>query len=59
MNTGVILGLSGLLETPETAGRYQKAKLSAAMAVTESKTRAWEELNKALENDFWVAAKEF
>ncbi|TWW81779.1 hypothetical protein D4764_01G0015940 [Takifugu flavidus] len=43
--------------TPEAADRYRQAKRSAAMAVTEAKTRAWEEFGEAMENDFRTASK--
>ncbi|TWW77428.1 hypothetical protein D4764_12G0008180 [Takifugu flavidus] len=45
--------------TPEAADRYQRAKRSAATAVAEAKTRAWEEFGEAMENDFRTAAKRF
>ncbi|KAK0151763.1 Craniofacial development protein 2 [Merluccius polli] len=45
--------------TPEAAGRYRQAKRSAAMAVTEAKTRTWEEFGEAMENDFRTASKRF
>ncbi|KAK0147743.1 hypothetical protein N1851_012563 [Merluccius polli] len=38
--------------TPEAAGRYRQAKRSAAVAVTEAKTRTWEEFGEAMKNDF-------
>ncbi|TWW54144.1 hypothetical protein D4764_0165650 [Takifugu flavidus] len=38
--------------TPEAADRYWQAKRRAATAVAEAKTRAWEELDEAMENDF-------
>ncbi|KAK0154873.1 putative uncharacterized transposon-derived protein F52C9.6 [Merluccius polli] len=43
--------------TPEAAGRYRQAKRSAAVAVTEAKTRTWEEFGEAMENDFRTASK--
>ncbi|KAK0151552.1 hypothetical protein N1851_007152 [Merluccius polli] len=45
--------------TPEAAGRYRQAKRSAAVAVTEAKTRTWEEFGEAMENDFRMASKRF
>ncbi|KAK0132400.1 Craniofacial development protein 2 [Merluccius polli] len=45
--------------TPEAAGRYWQAKRSAAVAVTEAKTRTWEEFGEAMENDFRTASKRF
>ncbi|KAK0144605.1 Craniofacial development protein 2 [Merluccius polli] len=45
--------------TPEAAGRYRQAKRSAAVAVTEAKTRTWEEFGEAMENDFQMASKRF
>ncbi|KAK0154053.1 Craniofacial development protein 2 [Merluccius polli] len=45
--------------TPEAAGRYRQAKRSAAVAVTEAKTRTWEEFGEAMENDFRTASKRF
>ena len=45
--------------TPEAAGRYRQAKQSAAVAVTEAKTRTWEEFGEAMENDFRTASKRF
>ena len=44
--------------TPEAAGSRQ-AKRSAAVAVTEAKTRTWEEFGEAMENDFQTASKRF
>ncbi|TWW61643.1 hypothetical protein D4764_04G0002900 [Takifugu flavidus] len=46
-------------ETPEAADRYRQAKRSAATAVAEAKTRAWEEFDEAMENDFRTASKRF
>ncbi|TWW59255.1 hypothetical protein D4764_06G0007850 [Takifugu flavidus] len=43
--------------TPEAADGYRCAKRSAAMAVAEAKTRAWEEFGEAMENDFQTASK--
>ncbi|TWW77601.1 hypothetical protein D4764_12G0009910 [Takifugu flavidus] len=45
--------------TPEAADGYRRAKRSAAMAVAEAKTRAWEEFCEAMENDFRTASKRF
>ena len=45
--------------TQEVAGRYRQAKRSAAAAVTEAKTRTWEEFGEAMENDFQRASKRF
>ena len=45
--------------TPEAADRYRQAKRSAASAVTEAKTRTWEEFGEAMENDFRTASKKF
>ncbi|TWW59301.1 Transposon TX1 uncharacterized 149 kDa protein ORF 2 [Takifugu flavidus] len=45
--------------TPEAADRYRQAKRSAATAVAEAKTRAWEEFGEAMENDFQTASKRF
>ncbi|KAK0150407.1 Craniofacial development protein 2 [Merluccius polli] len=45
--------------TLEEAGRYQQAKRSATVAVTEAKTRTWEEFGEAMENDFQTASKRF
>ncbi|KAK0143194.1 Craniofacial development protein 2 [Merluccius polli] len=45
--------------TPEAAGRYRQAKRSADVAVTEAKTRTWEEFGEAMENDFRTASKRF
>ncbi|TWW74363.1 Sodium- and chloride-dependent GABA transporter ine [Takifugu flavidus] len=42
----------GACGTPEAADRYPQAKWSAATAVAEAKTRAWEEFGEAMENDF-------
>ncbi|TWW77036.1 hypothetical protein D4764_12G0004260 [Takifugu flavidus] len=43
--------------TPEAVDRYRQAKRSSATAVTEAKTRAWEEFGEAMENDFRMASK--
>ncbi|TWW62932.1 hypothetical protein D4764_04G0015790, partial [Takifugu flavidus] len=43
--------------TPEAADGYRHAKRSAATAVAEAKTRAWEEFGEAMENDFRTASK--
>ncbi|TWW74365.1 R2 Retrovirus-related Pol polyprotein from type I retrotransposable element [Takifugu flavidus] len=45
--------------TPEAADGYRHAKRSAATAVAEAKTRAWEEFGEAMENDFQTASKRF
>ena len=45
--------------TPEAAGRYRQAKRIAAVAVTEAKTRTWEEFGEAMKNDFQAASKRF
>ena len=37
----------------------RQAKRSAAVAVTEAKTRTWEEFGEAIENDFRTASKRF
>ncbi|TWW60792.1 hypothetical protein D4764_05G0008820 [Takifugu flavidus] len=42
--------------TPEAADRYRQAKWSAATAVAEPKTQAWEEFGEAMENDFRTAS---
>ncbi|TWW66922.1 hypothetical protein D4764_20G0009540 [Takifugu flavidus] len=47
---------------PELTGGYQRywqAKRSAATAVAEAKTWAWEEFGEAMENDFRTASKRF
>ncbi|TWW53743.1 hypothetical protein D4764_0109230 [Takifugu flavidus] len=43
--------------TPEAADGYRRAKRSAATAVAEAKTRAWEEFGEAMENYFRMASK--
>ncbi|TWW59887.1 hypothetical protein D4764_06G0014170 [Takifugu flavidus] len=43
--------------TPEAPDRYRQAKRSAATAVAEAKTRAWEEFGEPMENDFRTASK--
>uniref|UniRef100_A0A674P165 Reverse transcriptase domain-containing protein n=1 Tax=Takifugu rubripes TaxID=31033 RepID=A0A674P165_TAKRU len=45
--------------TPEAADGYRQARHSAATAVAEPKTRAWEEFGEAMESDFWTASKRF
>ncbi|TWW74022.1 hypothetical protein D4764_14G0000230 [Takifugu flavidus] len=45
--------------TPAAADGYRRAKRSAATAVAEAKTRAWEEFGEAMENDFRTASKRF
>ncbi|TWW53877.1 R2DM Retrovirus-related Pol polyprotein from type II retrotransposable element [Takifugu flavidus] len=45
--------------TPEAADGYRRAKRSAATAVAEAKTRAWEEFGEDMENDFRTASKRF
>ncbi|TWW54485.1 hypothetical protein D4764_0145930 [Takifugu flavidus] len=45
--------------TPEEADGYRRAKRSAATAVAEAKTRAWEEFGEAMKNDFRTASKRF
>ncbi|TWW57328.1 hypothetical protein D4764_07G0000470 [Takifugu flavidus] len=45
--------------TPEAADRYRQAKRSAATALAEAKTWAWEEFGEAMENDFQTASKRF
>ncbi|TWW78160.1 R2DM Retrovirus-related Pol polyprotein from type II retrotransposable element [Takifugu flavidus] len=50
--------------TPEAADRYWQAKRSAATAVAEATTQAWEEFGEeefgeAMENDFRTASKRF
>ena len=45
--------------TPEAAGRYRRAKRDAASAVSEAKTRVWEEFGEAMENDFRLAPRRF
>ncbi|TWW57009.1 hypothetical protein D4764_08G0009960 [Takifugu flavidus] len=45
--------------TPEAADRYWQAKRSAATAVAEAKTRAWEEFSEAMEHDFGTTLKRF
>ncbi|TWW80691.1 hypothetical protein D4764_01G0005060 [Takifugu flavidus] len=45
--------------TPEAADGYRQAKRSAATAVAEAKTRAWEEFGEAMENDFRTTSKRF
>ncbi|TWW59217.1 General transcription factor II-I repeat domain-containing protein 2 [Takifugu flavidus] len=48
-----------LLACGTPADRYRQAKRSAATAVAEAKTRAWEEFGEAMENDFQTASKRF
>lgn len=43
--------------SPEAADRYRQTKQIAATLVTETKTRDWKELGKAMENDFWTSSK--
>ncbi|TWW74493.1 hypothetical protein D4764_14G0004960 [Takifugu flavidus] len=43
--------------TPDATDRYRQTKRSAATAVAEAKTRAWEEFGEAMENDFRMASK--
>ena len=38
--------------TPEAADGYWQAKQNVAVAVSEAKTRAWEEFGEVIENDF-------
>uniref|UniRef100_A0A8C6WSG0 Endonuclease/exonuclease/phosphatase domain-containing protein n=2 Tax=Neogobius melanostomus TaxID=47308 RepID=A0A8C6WSG0_9GOBI len=45
--------------TPEAAERYRQAKRAAARAVTEAKTRVWEEFGEAMEEDYRSASKRF
>ncbi|TWW52999.1 R2DM Retrovirus-related Pol polyprotein from type II retrotransposable element, partial [Takifugu flavidus] len=45
--------------TPAAADGYRRAKRSAATAVAEAKTRAWEEFGEDMENDFRTASKRF
>jgi len=45
--------------TLEAADGYRRAKRSAASAVAEAKTWAWEEFGEAMENNFWTALKRF
>ena len=45
--------------TPEAAGRYRQAKRAAASAVSEAKTRVWEEFGEAMEKDFRLAPRRF
>ncbi|TWW73543.1 hypothetical protein D4764_15G0009370 [Takifugu flavidus] len=42
-----------------SADRYRQTKRSAATAVAEAKTQAWEEFSEAMENDFRTASKRF
>ena len=43
----------------EAADGYRRAKRSAAVVVTEAKTRAWEEFGEAMEEDYRSAPKRF
>ncbi|XP_078030984.1 uncharacterized protein LOC144466919 [Epinephelus lanceolatus] len=45
--------------SPEAADGYRRAKRSAAAAVAEAKTRAWEEFSEAMEKDYRSAPKRF
>ena len=45
--------------TPEAADGYRQAKRAAAGAVSEVKTRVWEEFGEAMEEDYWSASKKF
>ncbi|KAK0136738.1 LINE-1 reverse transcriptase [Merluccius polli] len=54
-----LTGFNYLIIKKETAGRYRQAKRSAAVEVTEAKTRTWEEFGEAMENDFRTASKRF
>ena len=45
--------------THEATDRYRQVKQSAAGAVAEAKTQAWEEFGEAVENDFRTALKRF
>ncbi|TWW61044.1 hypothetical protein D4764_05G0011340 [Takifugu flavidus] len=45
--------------THEAADGYRRAKRSAATAVAEAKTRAWEEFGEVIENDFRTTSKRF
>ncbi|MDG2555341.1 reverse transcriptase domain-containing protein [Vibrio parahaemolyticus] len=45
--------------SPEAADGYRRAKRSAAAAVVEAKTRAWEEFGEAMEEDYRSAPKRF
>uniref|UniRef100_A0A671WJG1 Reverse transcriptase domain-containing protein n=1 Tax=Sparus aurata TaxID=8175 RepID=A0A671WJG1_SPAAU len=45
--------------TPEAADGYRQAKRAAARAVSEAKTRVWEEFGEAMEKDYRSASKKF
>jgi len=45
--------------SPETADGYLEARRAAASAVTEAKTRVWEEFGEAMEKDFRLASRKF
>lgn len=45
--------------SPEAADGYRRAQRSAAAAVVEAKTRAWEEFSEATEEDYRSAPKRF
>uniref|UniRef100_A0A671UNG7 Reverse transcriptase domain-containing protein n=2 Tax=Sparus aurata TaxID=8175 RepID=A0A671UNG7_SPAAU len=45
--------------TPEAADGYRQAKRAAARAVSEAKTRVWEEFGEAMEEDYRSASKKF
>uniref|UniRef100_A0A671UIZ1 Endonuclease/exonuclease/phosphatase domain-containing protein n=1 Tax=Sparus aurata TaxID=8175 RepID=A0A671UIZ1_SPAAU len=45
--------------TPEAADGYRQAKHAAARAVSEAKTRVWEEFGEAMEEDYRSASKKF
>uniref|UniRef100_A0A671TEK4 Reverse transcriptase domain-containing protein n=1 Tax=Sparus aurata TaxID=8175 RepID=A0A671TEK4_SPAAU len=45
--------------TPEAADGYWQAKRAAALAVSEAKTRVWEEFGEAMEEDYRSASKKF
>uniref|UniRef100_A0A671XIA7 Endonuclease/exonuclease/phosphatase domain-containing protein n=1 Tax=Sparus aurata TaxID=8175 RepID=A0A671XIA7_SPAAU len=45
--------------TPEAADGYRQAKRAAARAVSEAKTRVWEEFGEAMEEDYRLASKKF
>lgn len=46
-------------ESPETLDTNQEARWAAASAVTEARTRLWEELGEAIGKDVRLASKRF
>ncbi|KAK3541999.1 hypothetical protein QTP86_009835 [Hemibagrus guttatus] len=45
--------------TPEAAEAYRQAKRTAALVVSEAKTRVWEEFGEAMEKDYRTASGKF